>query len=136
MRSVSSANRLIHGAEAAVVESIRFGTSEKENKQSYAEGAMGKSGAEYQVDAQNTVTEDLIGERRLWTAVVISAVEDWRNGSLRTQRKAQEFLFGSSSDFSTVCARAGLEPGSFRARLLKLGKLVEMHATVTPAIAA
>ncbi len=97
---------------------------------------MGKSGAQYQIDSQNTVTEDLIGERRLWTAVVISAVEDWRNGSLRTQRKAQEFLFGSDADFQTVCGRAGLEPGSFRARLLKIGKLVEMHGTVPPGIAA
>src|ERR1700734_169715 len=91
------------------------------------EGAMGKSGGEYQGDTQNTVTEDLIGERRLWTAVVVSAVEDWRNGSLRTQRKAQEFLFGSDTYFQTVCARAGLEPGSFQARLLKIGKLVEMQ---------
>jgi hypothetical protein len=93
---------------------------------------MAKSGGDYQVDTQNTVTEDLIGERRLWTAVVISAVEDWRGGSLRTQRKAQEFLFGSDTDFQTVCARAGLEPESFRARLLKIGKLVEMHPTITP----
>jgi hypothetical protein len=97
---------------------------------------MGKSGEQYQVDTENTITEDLIGERRLWTAVVISAVEDWRGGSLRTQRKAQEFLFGGDADFQTVCARAGLEPGSFRARLLKIGKLVEMHGTITPAIAA
>jgi len=97
---------------------------------------VGKTGAQYQIDSQNTVTEDLIGERRLWTAVVVSAVEDWRNGSLRTQRKAQEFLFGSGADFQTVCGRAGLEPDSFRARLLKIGKLVEMHGTVPPAIAA
>jgi hypothetical protein len=97
---------------------------------------MRKSGEPYQVDTQNTVTEELIGERRLWTAVVISAVEDWRNGSLRTQRKAQEFLFGSDTDFQTVCARAGLEPSSFRARLLKIGKLVKMHDTAVPGIAA
>lgn len=97
---------------------------------------MGKGSEQYQVDAQNTITEELIGERRLWTAVVISAVEDWRSGSLRTQRKAQEFLFGSDTDFQTVCARAGLEPSSFRVRLLKLGKLVEMHGTVAPGIAA
>jgi hypothetical protein len=97
---------------------------------------MGKSGGEYQINSHSTVTEDLIGERRLWTAVLISAVEDWRSGSLRIQRKAQEFLFDNETDFQTVCARAGLEPGSFRARLLKIGKLVEMHGNVTPAIAA
>src|ERR1700735_656376 len=97
---------------------------------------MGKGSEQYQVDAQNTVTEELIGERRLWTAVVISAVEDWRSGRLRTQRKAQEFLFGSDTDFQTVCARAGVEPSSFRVRFLTLGKLVEMHGTVAPGIAA
>jgi hypothetical protein len=93
---------------------------------------MGNGSSEqYQVDPQNTVTEELIGERRLWTAVVISAVDDWRNGSLRVQRKAQEFLFDND-----VCARAGLEPGSFRARLRKIGKLVEMKSTTVPGIAA
>ena len=97
---------------------------------------MGKSGEQYQVDTENTITEDLIGERRLWTAVVISAVEDWRNGSLRIQRKAQEFLFDNDADFQTVCGRAGLEPGSFRARLRKIGKLVEMKSEIPPGIAA
>ena len=29
---------------------------------------------------QEGVTEDCISERRLWTAVVVTAVEDWRNG--------------------------------------------------------
>jgi hypothetical protein len=97
---------------------------------------MGKSGGPYQGNTQDTITEELIGERRLWIAVVIAAVEDWRNGSLRNQRKAQEFLFDSDADFQTVCARAGLEPDSFRARLLKVGKLVEMHGTIAPDIAA
>ena len=98
---------------------------------------MGNGSSEqYQVDPQNTVTEELIGERRLWTAVVISAVDDWRNGGLRVQRKAQEFLFDNDADFQTVCARAGLEPGSFRARLRKIGKLVEMKSTTVPGIAA
>jgi len=55
---------------------------------------------------------------------------------LRVQRKAQEFLFDNDADFQTVCARAGLEPGSFRARLRKIGKLVEMKSTTVPGIAA
>jgi hypothetical protein len=78
---------------------------------------------QYQTDAQSKVTEEVIGDRRLWTAVLVSAVEDWRNGSLRRRRNAQEFLFDSEADFQSVCARAGVEPISFRARLLKIETL-------------
>lgn len=42
---------------------------------------------------ENQVTEDVISERRLWTAVIVNAIEDWRNGTLRAQREAQAFLF-------------------------------------------
>jgi hypothetical protein len=45
------------------------------------------------LDTQNNVTEELISERRLWTAVLVNAVEDWRGGTLRARREAQEFLF-------------------------------------------
>jgi hypothetical protein len=48
---------------------------------------------------QEGVTEDCISERRLWTAVVVTAVEDWRNGSLRARREAQSFLFEDNTDF-------------------------------------
>src|ERR1700723_4245280 len=87
---------------------------------------------QFQTDGQSTVTEDVISDRRLWTAVLVSAVEDWRNGSLRRRRKAQEFLFQSAADFQSVCARAGVEPISFRARLLKIGNIIEMHSTLLP----
>jgi len=89
---------------------------------------------QFQTDAQNTVTEELIGDRRLWTAVLVSAVEDWRNGSLQRRRNAQEFLFDSAGDFQSVCARAGVEPISFRARLLKIGNIIEMHSTLLPVV--
>ena len=69
------------------------------------------------------VTEDCIAERRLWTAVVV-AVEDWRNGSLRAGREAQSFLFEDNADFQAVCASAGLDPATLRARLLKIGQRV------------
>jgi hypothetical protein len=77
--------------------------------------------------SQEAVTEELIGERRLWTAVVVMAVEDWRNGSLRSRREAQRFLFDDDKDFTAVCASAGLEPSSLRAKLLKIGHRVEMQ---------
>ena len=72
------------------------------------------------------MTEELIGERRLWTAVVVMAVEDWRNGTLRSRREAQQFLFENDKDFNAVCASAGLDPSNLRAKLLKIGHRVEM----------
>jgi len=82
------------------------------------------------------VTEDCISERRLWTAVVAMAVEDWRNGSLRARREAQSFLLDDNADFQTVCADAGLDPDTLRARLLKIGQRVQMHGPYLHAIAA
>jgi hypothetical protein len=82
------------------------------------------------------VTEDCISERRLWTAVVAMAVEDWRNGSLRARREAQSFLLDDNADFQTVCADAGLDPDTLRARLLKIGQRVHMHGPYLHPIAA
>ena len=70
-------------------------------------------------------SNEAYGERRLWTAVIVSAVEDWRTGTLRARREAQQFLFDDDKDFARVCASAGLEPGSFRAKLLKIGCRVD-----------
>lgn len=72
----------------------------------------------------NEVTEDFISARRLWTAVLTLALEDWRNGTLRAKREAQQFLFDDNSDFGTVCAGAGIDPDSFRSRLLHIGRKV------------
>jgi hypothetical protein len=79
------------------------------------------------INVQEAVTEELIGERRLWTAVVIVAVEDWRNGTLRSRREAQRFLFEDDEDLKAVCAAAGLDPSSLRAKLLKIGHRVEIN---------
>jgi hypothetical protein len=84
----------------------------------------------------NAVTEDMIPERRLWTAVLVNAVLEWRNGTLRAKREAQKFLFESDGDFQDVCARAGLNPASFRTRLLQIGKRVEMQGPLFHPIAA
>jgi hypothetical protein len=79
------------------------------------------------VGAQNTVTEETIAERRLWTAVLVHAVEEWRRGTLRARRQAQQFLFEDDQDFGVVCASAGLDPGSLRAQLLRIGTRLEPH---------
>jgi hypothetical protein len=84
----------------------------------------------------NAVTEDLIGANRLWTAVIVKAVEDWRKGSLRARREAQKFLFEDDRDFYQVCASAGLDPALFRAKLLKIGRRIEMQGPYLNPIAA
>jgi hypothetical protein len=74
-----------------------------------------------------TVTEDCLAERRLWIAVLTMAVEDWRNGTLRSRREAQQFLFEDGNDFDRVCASAGIDAGSFRSSLLRIGKKIAME---------
>ena len=86
---------------------------------------MGTMTAQVNVDMHNTVTEELISARRLWTAVLLNAVEDWRTGTLRARREAQVFLFENDEDFEMVCTAAGLDSNDFRARLLKIGRRVE-----------
>ncbi len=76
-----------------------------------------------------TVTKELIAERRLWTAVVARAVEEWRAGSLRARREAQQFLFGNKEDFELVCAGARLDPNDMRLRLLKIGRMVDFDGS-------
>ena len=75
---------------------------------------------------QNEVTEEFISERRLWTAVLVKAIDDWRNGPLRARREAQKFLFDDTRDFPEVCAGAGIDPTSFRMKLLTIGQRISM----------
>jgi hypothetical protein len=73
----------------------------------------------------------LIAERRLWTVVLVNAVEDWRGSTLRARAEAQEFLFESGADFEMLCAGAGPDAGDFRARLLKIGRRREMEGPLS-----
>jgi hypothetical protein len=97
---------------------------------------MGTTTAQVLASSHDTVTEELISERRLWTAVLVHAVEDWRNGTLRARREAQEFLFENDKDFEVVCSNAGLDWTDFRARLLRIGRRVEMEGALKLPIAA
>ena len=96
----------------------------------------GSSRGQVIVHGQEEVTEECISERRLWTAVIAMAVQDWRNGTLRARREAQVFLFERHSDFNSVCASAGLEPDTLRSRLVKIGKKVAMQGAYTQSMAA
>jgi hypothetical protein len=97
---------------------------------------MGMMNAQGQAESYNVVTEELISERRLWTAVVVKAVEDWRTGTLRARREAQDFLFENDKDLELVCSAAGLDWQGFRARLLRIGSKVKIEGPLALPLAA
>lgn len=88
------------------------------------------------VSQKSVLMQGLGIERRLWLAVVVQAVEEWRGGTLRNKRLAQEFLFDDSNDFQSVCANAGLDPQNLRSKLLKIGRKVNATGTLTHSLAA
>jgi hypothetical protein len=80
--------------------------------------------------------QEFFGERRLWMAVIVHAVQDWLFAPVRYQREAQRFLFEDNGDFPEVCARAGIDPSHLRAKLLRLGRRVEPHGPLGHSVAA
>lgn len=88
------------------------------------------------VQGLEDVAPEMIGERRLWTAVIVHAVQDWLSGTLREKRDAQRFLFEDGGDFQEVCACAGIDPSSFRSRLLRVGRQVQLHGPLGRPLAA
>lgn len=87
---------------------------------------------ETQMDSEHEFT----AERRLWTAVIVHAIQDWLSGSVRDHREAHRFLFEDDGDFNEVCSRAGMEPSHLRARLLRLGRRPQEHAALDHPAAA
>ncbi len=63
---------------------------------------------------------DLTSERRMWTAVLRQAFEEWRSSNVRARNAAEKFLLEDHDDFATVCIGAGLNPESLRTQLLKM----------------
>jgi hypothetical protein len=63
---------------------------------------------------------DTVPETRLWQAVILSAVEDWVSGGLRSKRAAEVYLFQDEVDFPRVCESAGMDVDRLRERLNKL----------------
>jgi hypothetical protein len=63
---------------------------------------------------------DTVPETRLWQAVILSAVQDWVSGGLRTQREAELYLFSDQVDFPLVCESAGMDVDRLRSKLKKL----------------
>jgi hypothetical protein len=85
----------------------------------FGEGPRSGAGKSRQTPTQGP-SIDLTGERRLWTAVLVQAVVEWRSNNARARNAAEKFLFNSDEDFLTVCAGAGLNPSSFRAQLVRM----------------
>lgn len=59
-------------------------------------------------------------ETRLWQAVIVTAIQEWISGPLRSKRQAEEYLFQDQKDFPAVCQSAGLDADNLRAKLNRL----------------
>lgn len=66
-----------------------------------------------------------VPERRLWLAVLVQAVEDWRSANRRRRCEAEVFLFANQKDFAFVCSSAGIETGSLLPKLARLKLLLK-----------
>lgn len=65
-----------------------------------------------------------VPERKLWLAVIVQAMEEWRSGNLRRQREAEEFLFNCRKDFATVCSSAGIDDTCLLSKLTRVKPLL------------
>jgi hypothetical protein len=63
-------------------------------------------------------------EKRLWQAVIVTAIQEWISGPLRSKRQAEEYLFSDEKDFPLVCQQAGMDAGRWRQKLKKLRERV------------
>jgi hypothetical protein len=97
---------------------------------------MMETSAQAPFGCESEITEECIGEHRLWMAVITLAVEDWRRGTLRARRAAQQFLFENDGDFYRACACAGLDPSSLRSKLLRISCKVQMKGPLGRPLAA
>jgi hypothetical protein len=59
-------------------------------------------------------------ETRLWQAVIVTTIQEWISGPLRSKRQAEEYLFHDKKDFAAVCQSAGLDAGRLRVKLNRL----------------
>jgi len=59
-------------------------------------------------------------EMRLWQAVLVTTIQEWVSGTLRSQREAEQYLFQDQKDFRVVCQSAGFHADRLRAKLNRL----------------
>ena len=67
---------------------------------------------------------------RLWQAVIVTVIQEWISGPLRSKRQAEEYLFQDQKDFPVVCQSAGLDPDRLRTKLHRLRLLNPSSATL------
>ena len=73
------------------------------------------------LDTRMFAAEQAMGiEKRLWQAVIVTAIQEWISGPLRSKRQAEEYLFQDQKDFPAVCQSAGLDADRLRAKLNRL----------------
>jgi len=77
---------------------------------------------------------DVVSEKRLWQAVLLTTIQDWMGGPLRRQRQAEEYLFQDRKDFDTVCKSAGMDPDRLRSKLARLRTRLLTHPQSHPAL--
>ncbi len=70
--------------------------------------------------AMRSASADVMSEKRLWQAVLLTTIQEWMWGPLRRKRQAEEYLFQDKKDFQTVCKSAGMDPDQLRTKLEKL----------------
>ena len=74
------------------------------------------------------LAEECLGlEQRLWQAVIVTTIQEWISGPLRSKRKAEEYLFQDQKDFPVVCQSAGMDADCLRAKLNRLRR--EKHSS-------
>jgi hypothetical protein len=71
---------------------------------------------------------DVVSEKRLWQAVLVTTIHEWMWGPLRRQRQAEQYLFQDQKDFQSVCKSAGMDPDLLRAKLQRL----RMRLVISP----
>lgn len=89
-------------------------------KQSSSKGdKMETTSSEKRILCKGIEVEEPVNEQKIWLAVLLQAVEDWRSENVKLHRDADQFLFREKNDFDVVCTGAGIEPSSFRSRLMR-----------------
>jgi hypothetical protein len=66
------------------------------------------------------VRQERVVEERIWQAVIVSTIEEWRSGPLRRSLEAEQFLFRDENDFRLVCQSAGMNAARLRQQLVRL----------------
>ncbi|HEV2489109.1 MAG TPA: hypothetical protein VGT03_04820 [Candidatus Acidoferrales bacterium] len=75
--------------------------------------------SEQKVICRGIEAEEPVSEQKIWAAVLLQAVDDWRSTNVKLHRDAEQFLFREKNDFDVVCASAGIDSSSFRSRLAR-----------------